>query len=69
MINRWLGGYDKLEFIRLEEIVMDFSGGVTESMTLEHLSDTFSMKQVAFFEKLQNDLRNESVVIFCTKVI
>nr|CAH8822455.1 unnamed protein product [Trichobilharzia regenti] len=61
-----LGGYDKLEHIRLEEIMMDLTGGVTESIGLHNLSSAPAMKQVLFFERMEQDLIDDCIIIFCT---
>ncbi|KAK4473156.1 hypothetical protein MN116_004338 [Schistosoma mekongi] len=62
-----LGGYDKLEHIRLEEAIMDLTGGVTESISLHNLCSAPAMKQVQFFELMEHDLVDECIIIFCTK--
>ncbi|XP_018647597.1 Mername-AA248 (C02 family) [Schistosoma mansoni] len=62
-----LGGYDKLEYVRLEEAMMDLTGGVTESISLQNLYSAPAMKQVLFFEQMEKDLIDECIVIFCTK--
>lgn len=57
-----------MEHVRLEEAMMDLTGGVTESISLQNLYSAPAMKQVLFFEQMEKDLIDECIVIFCTKV-
>lgn len=62
-----LGGYDKLEQIRLEEILMDLTGGVTECIGIQSILGAPPMKHVEFYEKLENSFNERSLIIFCTE--
>ncbi|KAA3673237.1 calpain-5 [Paragonimus westermani] len=62
-----LGGYANLEYVRLEELLMDLTGGVTECINLQTIHSAPPMKHVEFYEKLEQALKEGTFVIFCTE--
>ncbi|CAL8078752.1 unnamed protein product [Calicophoron daubneyi] len=62
-----LGGYDNLEHARLEEILMDLTGGVTECISLQYVHSAPPMKRVEFYEKLEEALKEGTIVLLCTQ--
>ncbi|KAF5395994.1 hypothetical protein PHET_10711 [Paragonimus heterotremus] len=67
LFTKLLGGYANLEFVRLEELLMDLTGGVTECISLQTIHSAPPMKHVEFYEKLELALKEGTFVIFCTE--
>lgn len=61
-----LGGYDKLEYVRLEEIIMDLTGGISECISFQNLPAAPAMKKVEFFEKIEQTFNQGTLIVFCT---
>ncbi|TGZ72084.1 hypothetical protein CRM22_002295 [Opisthorchis felineus] len=62
-----LGGYENLEHVRLEEVLMDLTGGVTECIGLQTIYSAPAMKHVEFYEKLEEALKEGTLIILCTE--
>uniref|UniRef100_A0A183T867 Calpain catalytic domain-containing protein n=1 Tax=Schistocephalus solidus TaxID=70667 RepID=A0A183T867_SCHSO len=62
-----LGGYDRLESVRLEDVLLDFTGCVLDSLCFSPLTSATDLSSVQMFETLTQALAENSLVILCTK--
>ncbi|BHF73083.1 Calpain-6 [Sparganum proliferum] len=62
-----LGGYDRLESVRLEDVLLDFTGCVLDSLCFGPLTSETDLSSVQMFETLTQALAENSLIILCTK--
>lgn len=66
--HRLLGGYDRLDNLRLEDALQDLTGCVLDALTFHDLSIGNELRRVEMFEALEQALSDGAIVLLCTKV-
>ncbi len=66
---RLLGGYDRLENVRLEDALQDLTGCVLDTLPFTFLTSANDLRRVQMFETLQQSLIDSALILLCTKVL
>ncbi|KAL5108993.1 Calpain-5 [Taenia crassiceps] len=62
-----LGGYDRLDNLRLEDALQDLTGCVLDALTFNNLSSGNELRRIEMFEALEQALSDGAIVLLCTK--
>lgn len=62
-----LGGYDRLEKLRLEDALQDLTGCVLDTITFQDKTVPNDLRKIKLFETLGQDLNDGSIVLLCSK--
>ncbi|VDO07631.1 unnamed protein product [Rodentolepis nana] len=62
-----LGGYDRLENLRLEDVLQDLTGCVMDTITFQDVIAANDFRKIELFETLGQSLNEGSIVLLCTK--
>lgn len=68
-IFRLLGGYDRLEQVRVEDALQDLTGGVLDTIPFNQLADANDLRRIKLFETLTEGLAENALVFLHTKVL
>ncbi|CDI98218.1 calpain 5 [Echinococcus multilocularis] len=62
-----LGGYDRLDNLRLEDALQDLTGCVLDVLTFHDLSSSNELRRIEMFEALEQALSDGAIILLCTK--
>nr|CDS29264.1 calpain 5 [Hymenolepis microstoma] len=62
-----LGGYDRLENLRLEDALQDLTGCVLDTITFQDKIVPNDLRKIELFETLGQDLNDGAIVLLCSK--
>ncbi|VUZ53660.1 unnamed protein product [Hymenolepis diminuta] len=62
-----LGGYDRLENLRLEDALQDLIGCVLDTIILQDMIEANDLRKIEMFETLEQDINDGAIVLLCSK--
>ncbi|KAM3176768.1 hypothetical protein ACTXT7_005836 [Hymenolepis weldensis] len=62
-----LGGYDRLENLRLEDALQDLTGCVLDTIILLDMIEANDLRKIEMFETLEQDINDGAIVLLCSK--